>query len=90
MSAAARRILIAVVLLLLAHLSPLHAQPAAPNYVLSLGGTNGFLELPGGAFNDLEEATIEGWVKSLTLGAGWNPAPPFGLLNSRRDRNLPA
>jgi hypothetical protein len=38
-------------------------QPAAPNYVLSLGGTNGCLELPSGAFNDLEEVTIEGWVK---------------------------
>jgi signal transduction histidine kinase/ligand-binding sensor domain-containing protein/CheY-like chemotaxis protein len=31
--------------------------------VLSLGGTNGYLELPSGAFNDLEEVTIEGWVK---------------------------
>jgi hypothetical protein len=52
-------------LLWLAHsqLSTLTAQPAAPNYVLSLGGTNGFLELPSGAFNDLEEVTIEGWVK---------------------------
>ena len=48
---------------LLLLLSPLHAQPASPNYVLSLGGTNGFLELPSGAFNDLEEVTIEGWVK---------------------------
>src|SRR5437867_12403793 len=44
-------------------LPPLHAQPAAPNHVLSLGGRNGFLELPSGAFNDLEEVTIEGWVK---------------------------
>ena len=52
-----------VIFLLLLHLSPLHAQPAAPNYVLSLGGTNGFLELPSGAFNDLEEVTLEGWVK---------------------------
>src|SRR6266581_3199524 len=46
-----------------AQVSPLLAQPAATNYVLSLGGTNGFLELPSGAFNDLEEVTIEGWVK---------------------------
>ena len=43
--------------------APLHAQLDTPNYVLSLGGTNGFLELPSGAFNDLEEVTIEGWVK---------------------------
>ncbi|MSU62219.1 MAG: hypothetical protein EXS31_07465, partial [Pedosphaera sp.] len=51
------------VLLVLLSVVRLEAQPAAPNYVLSLGGTNGFLELPGGAFNDLEEVTIEGWVK---------------------------
>src|SRR5213594_2199421 len=56
---------LAWILALLVHplLSTLNSQPAAPNYVLSLGGTNGFLELPSGAFNDLEEVTIEGWVK---------------------------
>ena len=56
-------VLVTLALLIFAQLAPLHAQPAAPNYVLSLGGTNGFLELPSGAFNDLEEVTIEGWVK---------------------------
>ena len=39
---------------LFTQVSPLHAQPAAPNYVLSLGGTNGFLELPP---NDLPNLT---------------------------------
>ena len=57
--------------------APLHAQPAAPNYVLSLGGTNGFLELPSGAFNDLEEITIEGWVKSMDDGQ-WQRFFDFG------------
>ncbi len=52
-----------VALLLWLSVGALRAQPAATNYVLSLGGTNGFLELPGGAFNDLEEVTLEGWVK---------------------------
>ncbi len=59
------------------HLSPLHAQPAATNYVLSLGGTNGFLELPSGAFNDLEEVTIEGWVKWMDNGY-WSRFFDFG------------
>ena len=58
-----------ILALLLGPLLPLlHAQPAATNYVLSLGGTNGFLELPGSAFNDLEDVTIEGWVKLLEGG----------------------
>src|SRR5689334_17016847 len=47
------------------HVTLLQAQPETPNYVLSLGGTNSCLELPSGAFNDLEEVTIEGWVKWL-------------------------
>lgn len=64
------------------------AQPAAPNYGLSLGGTNGFLELTGGAFNDLEEVTLQGWVKSHLPGRWWNPAPPFGLLNAGGKKNL--
>ena len=52
----------------------LRAQPASTtNYVLSLGGTNGFLELPSGAFNDLEEVTIEGWVK-------WMDDRPYRLF----------
>jgi hypothetical protein len=57
-----------VVLLVAFQPSTLHSQPAATNYVLSLGGTNGFLELPSGAFNDLDEVTIEGWVKWMDDG----------------------
>ena len=68
---------LALLVILLAHPSPLHAQPAAPNYVLSLGGTNGFLELPSGAFNDLEEVTIEGWVKWMD-DRGWRRFFDFG------------
>jgi ligand-binding sensor domain-containing protein len=54
---------LAGVLLLWVTPGVLRSQTAAPNYVLSLGGTNGYLQLPRGAFNDLEEVTIEGWVK---------------------------
>ena len=40
------------------------ARTSAQNRVLQLGGgTNACVELPSRAFNDLEEATIEGWVK---------------------------
>ena len=63
---------------LLLSFGSLHAQPAAPNYVLSLGGTNGFLELPSGAFNDLEEVIIEDWVMWSGLG-GHEQLPPWPL-----------
>jgi len=44
----------------------LGAQPSASpatNRVLELDGTNSFVELPPGIFNELDEATVEGWVK---------------------------
>ncbi len=64
-----------VVLLLLLSVVPLHAQPAAnnpppttnngptPNRVLELDGTGGYVELPPNIFNDLDEATVEAWVR---------------------------
>ena len=62
----------------------LRAQPASTtNYVLSLGGTNGFLELPSGAFNDLEEVTIEGWVNWMD-DRPYRPFFDFG----REDRDI--
>ena len=55
--------LAALTLLLFFHQATVGAQTPATNYVLQLsGGTNSWLELPSGAFNYLEEATIEGWV----------------------------
>ncbi len=69
-----------IFIVLFVPVAPLHAQPAAPNYVLSLGGTNGFLELPSGAFNDLEEVTIEGWVKWMDDGQ-WRRFFDFGIEN---------
>jgi signal transduction histidine kinase/CheY-like chemotaxis protein/ligand-binding sensor domain-containing protein len=52
----------------------IHAQPAArplagrdqatlPNRVLELDGTGGYVELPPNIFNDLDEATVEAWVR---------------------------
>ena len=38
-------------------------QPHATNYVLELDGTGGYVELPPNIFNDLEEATVEAWVR---------------------------
>ena len=62
-------------LLLLLSVVPLHAQPAAnnppqasriersSNRVLELDGTGGYVELPPNIFNDLDEATVEAWVR---------------------------
>ena len=36
---------------------------AATNRVLQLDGTNSYVELPPGAFTNLDEVTVEGWVK---------------------------
>src|SRR5437870_13343593 len=36
---------------------------AEPNRVLELKGDGGYVELPSGAFENLEAATIEGWIK---------------------------
>src|SRR5262249_37750815 len=36
---------------------------AKPETVLSLDGTNSYVELPSNSFDGLTEATVEGWVK---------------------------
>jgi signal transduction histidine kinase/CheY-like chemotaxis protein/ligand-binding sensor domain-containing protein/protocatechuate 3,4-dioxygenase beta subunit len=63
-----------VFLLLLTAGVRLHAQPAAPgNRVLQLDGATGYVELPPNIFNNLEEATVEAWVRWDRLsGPGWN------------------
>ena len=38
------------------------------NRVLELDGTNSFVELPPNIFNELTEATVEGWVKWNRIG----------------------
>ncbi len=40
------------------------------NHVLELDGTNSFVELPAGAFTNLDEVTVEGWVK-------WDSLQPY-------------
>jgi len=47
--------------------STLRAQPAVPNRVLDLDGTNSFVELPGKLITN-EVVTVEGWVKWRKLG----------------------
>jgi signal transduction histidine kinase/CheY-like chemotaxis protein/ligand-binding sensor domain-containing protein/protocatechuate 3,4-dioxygenase beta subunit len=47
----------------------LRAQPSATNRVLELDGTNSFVELPAGAFTNLDEVTVEGWVKWESFGS---------------------
>src|SRR6185369_11059612 len=55
-----------------AFLSPLSgrsAETASPNRVLELDGANSFVELPAGAFTNLDEVTVEGWVKWESFGS---------------------
>src|SRR6266404_1509605 len=70
-------------------LEPLHAQStnraASPitqsptNFVLQLDGYNSYIELPPNIFNDLDEATIEAWVKWDRLSrGGWNRVFNYG------------
>jgi len=40
-----------------------HRSPVSTNLVLSLNGSGSFVQLPANIFNELTEATVEGWVK---------------------------
>ena len=54
------------VLILLLIALPLLCAPCqarVPNRVLELDGDGDFVQLPSSTFNDLEEATVEGWVR---------------------------
>ena len=42
---------------------PICAQTTSTNRVLELDGTGGYVELPPNIFNDLDEATVEAWVR---------------------------
>jgi signal transduction histidine kinase/CheY-like chemotaxis protein/ligand-binding sensor domain-containing protein/protocatechuate 3,4-dioxygenase beta subunit len=42
--------------------------PAADNQVLEFGSGESYVELPSNIFNDLEEATVEGWVRWDRIG----------------------
>lgn len=47
-------------------------KAAAQNHVLDLDGEGSYLELPGPIFRDLQEATVEAWVKWDRFGY-WSP-----------------
>jgi signal transduction histidine kinase/ligand-binding sensor domain-containing protein/CheY-like chemotaxis protein len=49
---------------------PVAVEPLALHRVLELDGKTGYVELPPNIFNDLEEATVETWVKWDRLKAG--------------------
>jgi len=59
-------------------------QPAA-NRVLELDGRTGFIELPPNIFNDLDEATVEAWVKwqsfSTNQNNNWSRFFSYGQQN---------
>ena len=87
-----------VVLLLFLSVVSLHAQPAAntpprpsrieptSNRVLELDGTGGYVELPPNIFNDLDEATVEAWVRWDDFSG--NGKRMFNYGDATRDMSL--
>src|SRR3989442_7972624 len=59
---------LSLIALVLSQSSMLHAQPSATNRVLELDGKGSYVELPPNIFNDLTEATVEGWVMWDRIG----------------------
>jgi ligand-binding sensor domain-containing protein len=53
---------------ILAEATPGSQGPDRPSKVLELDGTNSFVELPADAFTNLDEVTVEGWVKWESFG----------------------
>lgn len=47
---------------------PAGNAPTIPNHVLELDGTVGYAEMPPNIFNDLDQATVEAWVRWDDLG----------------------
>lgn len=60
--------------------SPGGTRGAETNHVLKLGGTNGCLEIQPGAFANLAEATMEGWVKWNDDATAWGRFFDFGRV----------
>src|SRR5213594_3203859 len=63
MAVPARALSLSLIALVLSQSFTPHAQPSATNRVLELDGTGGYVELPPNIFNDLDEATVEAWVR---------------------------
>ena len=76
-------------LLLGALLPALFAQPAAPNRVLDLDGKTGYVELPPNILNDLDEATVEVWVRWRSFPSNM-PSRFFSYGEMRHDTGIQA
>src|SRR5262245_10555488 len=50
----------------------------AQNRVLELDGNGSYVELPPNIFNDLTDATVEGWVKWESIRPEWNRVFNYG------------
>ncbi len=67
-------------------LPPIFALTAtAQNRVLELDGQGDYVQLPSNIFNDLSEATVEGWVKWERLGYY---SQPFGFGSGEKWRTM--
>ena len=67
--------------------STFYAQPA-PNRVLELDGNGSYVELPPNIFKDLEQVTVEGWVRWDSIDEWCESVPSFDLLNLSVQTNL--
>jgi|SRR5947209_320015 len=65
---ALRALWLSLIALVLSESSTLPAQASATNRVLELDGNGSYVELPPNVFNDLTEATVEGWVMWDRIG----------------------
>ena len=70
-----------IFLFLILALSAIPGQAAFPNRVLDLDGDDSFVQLPSFIFTDLEESTIETWVRWRRFGYY---SQPFGFGNDWR------
>src|ERR1035438_5007773 len=66
--------------------SSLTAQPTSTNRVLELDGTGGYVELPPNIFNDLDEATVEAWVRWDDFSGGMKRVFNYG--DALRDMSI--
>src|SRR5882724_13575286 len=78
----ARLVLLFSLAILLSNISIAFAQ----NRVLELDGTGGYVELPPNIFNDLDEATVEAWVRWDDFSG--TPKRLFNYGDALRDMSL--
>ena len=75
-----------LIVALFSHFAALRAQPSATNQVLELDGNGSYVELPLNILNDLEEATVEAWVRWYDFSGTFKRVFNYG--GARRDLGI--